>query len=107
MGALATIKWEGQSGRKYKYWVYKIGTRFKDTPANYVLARETAELTFAPVHVGQTEDLCQQFGESDDVARIREGGATHIHVHANSLGEAARLGEEADLRSLWGPVCQN
>ena len=107
MGALAVMKWQGKSGRKYKYWVYKIGTKFKETPANYVLARETADLTFAPLYVGQTGDLSEPLDDGQKMPLIRESGATHIHAHANSRGEGARLEEEADLVGMWGPVCNN
>ena len=104
MGALATIKWEGRSGRKYKFWVYKLGTRFKETPANFILARETGNLTFAPVYIGQTDDLSKQFDNFEEMPEVREGGATHIHAHANSRGELARLDEETDLLERWKPA---
>ena len=104
MTALATIKWEGRSGRKYKFWVYKLGTTFKETPANFILTRETADLTFAPVYIGQTDDLSKQFVDFEEMPEVRQGGATHIHVHANSRGEAARLEEEADLLDRWKPA---
>ena len=107
MGALAVMKWQGQSGRRYKYWVYKIGTKFKEAPANYVFARETAALTFAPVYVGQTGDLGSPLDDHEKMPLIRESGATHIHVHANSRGEPARLEEEADLVNMWSPICNN
>ena len=107
MGAMAVMKWQGQSGRRYKYWVYEIGTKFKETPANYVFAQETAALTFAPVYVGQTDDLSVRLDDHEKMPFIRESGATHIHVHANSRGGAARLEEETDLVSMWNPVCNN
>jgi len=105
MGALAVMEWPGQSGRRYKYWVYKIGTKFKETPANYMFARETAPLTFAPVYVGQTSDLSVGLDDNQRTPCIREFGATHVHAHANSRGEAARLEEEADLMGMWDPIC--
>ena len=105
MGALATIKWEGRSGRKYQYFVYKLGTRFKEAPGNYVLARETGDLTFAPVYIGHTEDISRELDRETLVPDILERGATHVHVHANSRGEPARVAEEADLLSMWSPVC--
>ena len=104
MAALATIKWEGHSGRKYKFWVYKLGTRFKETPANFILARETADLTFAPVFIGQTDDLSTRFINFEEMPEVQQGGATHIHAHANSRGESARLEEEADLLDRWKPT---
>ena len=107
MGAIAIIKWQGRSGRKYKYWVYKIGTRFKEAPANYIFTRETAELTFAPIYISQTDDLSQQFDGHDKMPLIQQNGATHIHIHGNSRGEVARLEEEADLVSMWNTVCNS
>lgn len=34
------IHWQGQSGRTYGYWIHKIGTSFKDSPGNYIYAKE-------------------------------------------------------------------
>ena len=34
-----------------------------------------------------------------------EQGATHIHVHFSSTGQAARCSEEHDLVMFWRPAC--
>lgn len=34
-----------------------------------------------------------------------ENGATHLHVHFSSTGQAARGTEERDLTLHWKPVC--
>jgi len=107
MPAEATMKWEGRSGKKYQYWVYKVGTKFKTSPGNFIFARETKPLTFAPVYIGQTNDISERFDGHPKMPCIQENGATHIHIHSNTRGEAARLAEEADLISMWNPACND
>lgn len=34
------INWPGKSGEQYQYWIYPIGTAFKEVPGNYVFAKE-------------------------------------------------------------------
>jgi hypothetical protein len=40
MTATKTIKWTGESGNEYQYWIYKIGTAFSADPGNYVFAQD-------------------------------------------------------------------
>jgi len=100
-----TIKWLGQSGKEYTYWIYKVGTTFESAPGNYIFAKETKPNTFKPIYVGQTADLGERFDNHHKMPCIRQNGATHIHVHKNTEGEPARLSEEADLVDRWHPIC--
>lgn len=99
------IKWPGQSGREYVYWIYPIGTSFKELPGNYVFARESRPGYWVPVYMGQTENLNQRLENHEKEACARRNGATHIHAHTNSAGEASRRAEERDLVTRWKPVC--
>ena len=48
-----TINWPGASGREYKYWIYPIGTTFKDEPGNYVFSKKTSPGQWTPVYIGE------------------------------------------------------
>lgn len=36
------IYWESQSGRKYGYWIHRIGTEFVEKPGNYIYPESVA-----------------------------------------------------------------
>lgn len=99
------IRWEGASGDKYGYWIHPIGTAFKDEAGNYIYAKETSPNEWAPVYIGQTSSLKDRLADHDKEPCAKKNGATHVHAHTDSAGEAARLGEEADLVERWAPVC--
>lgn len=99
------IDWEGQSGKKYRYWIYPIGQSFKSVPGNYIFAKETSPNTWRPIYIGQTSDLSERFDNHHAMPCVRQNGGTHIHVHQNGAGEQARRAEEADLIAHWKPDC--
>jgi len=97
------VKWQGESGKQYDYWVYPISTTFKDEPGNYIYAKRNAAGSWQPVYIGQTSSLSQRLATHEkEESVIRRGGATHIlaHLSANSL---ARRIEEADLIKRYRP----
>lgn len=100
-----TIRWTGQTGRKYTYYIYPIGTEFKPEPGNYIFARESSLGEFTPVYIGETGDLSERFDNHHKMPCIRRAWATHIHVHINRDGVQARRSEEADLVDRWDPSC--
>ena len=100
-----TIEWAGKSGRTYKYWIHPIGTNFKAVPGNYIFAKETSPGRHMPIYIGETGDLSERFDNHHKMPCIRRQGATHIHVHTTSGGQAVRQREEADLIAKWRPIC--
>lgn len=100
-----TIEWQGQSGKSYKYWINRLSPNFVAKPGNYIFAKEVSPGRFMPVYIGQTGDLSERFENHHKAACIRSNGATHIHAHTNTAGEASRLMEEADLVARWKPAC--
>ena len=100
-----TIIWEGASGTNYKYWIHSLPPNFKAVAGNYIFAKEAEPSTYAPVYIGETEDLSDRFDDHHKAACIQSEGATHIHVHANSGGDEARRAEESDLIAKWSPPC--
>jgi hypothetical protein len=104
MGEAPTIDWEGKSGKKYRYWIYPIGTTFKDEGGNYAFAKETKPGYWSPQYFGQTKSLKDRLGDHEKEACAKRNGATHIHAHLNA-NEADRLAEERDLIQKWNPPC--
>jgi hypothetical protein len=101
----ASIDWLGQSGKDYQYEVYPIDASFQALPGNYIYARQAEDGGWIPVYIAQTRDLHQRLEGHVKVADAIENGATHIHAHYCSAGQAARCSEERDLILRWQPVC--
>ncbi len=99
-----TILWTGESGSKYSYSIYKIGTDFNDIAGNYVYAKETKPKSWSPVYIGQTNSLKNRLSSHEKESCAIRNGATPIHVHTNS-SEVSRLNEEEDLIFKWKPSC--
>src|SRR5713101_7429409 len=57
MSSTPTIQWPGRSGSRYQYWIYPLGTSFKEKPGNYIFAKEVQPGRWRPIYVGQTENL--------------------------------------------------
>lgn len=99
------INWEGASGRTYGYWIYPIGTVFKDEPGNYIYAKETQPGYWHPLYIGQTSSLAQRLANHEKEACARTNGATHVHAHTSSADDTVRRTVESDLIGKWNPVC--
>ncbi len=102
----AFADWPGQSGTQYHYEVHPLDTGFQQAvPANYIYARQAEDGTWLPVYIAQTRALNQRLEGHIGVADASAQGATHIHVHLSTSGQAARCSEEHDLIERWHPVC--
>lgn len=100
-----TIIWPGTSGKEYTYWIFPIGTSFKDEPGNYIFAKETSPGRWAPIYIGETGSLRDRLGDHDKLPCIRRYGGTHVHAHTSSSSAQVRREEESDLLSRWDPPC--
>lgn len=98
-----TMTWTGQSGKGYHYEIYAIETEFRPLPGNYIYARQTEDGSWMPIYVGQTRDMHQRLEGQEKLASAIENGATHIHMHYDTVGQAARCTEERDLIVRWQP----
>jgi hypothetical protein len=101
------IDWDGKSGKEYRYWIFKIGTKFSKSPGNYVIAKEVKPNEWSPVYIGQTDDLSEQFKDHKNMECIQHRGGTHIHMHTSTNDEDTRLAEEKDLKLRWHPACND
>ena len=101
----ASINWPGQSGKEYSYEIYPLDTPFQALPGNYIYAGQAEDGTWVPIYIAQTRDLHQRLEGHVKVDDAIANGATHIHAHYCSTGQAARCSEERDLLLQWHPVC--
>lgn len=99
-----TVLWTGESGTKYKYWIYPIDASLKEAPGNYIFAKETSPGKWRPIYIGQTKNLNKRLENHEKEACAKRNGATHIHAHLNP-SKTARLAEETNLIRYWNPVC--
>jgi len=106
MAETPTINWHGQSGKAYKYWIHPIGTRFEAVPGNYIFATKTQPNNWSPVYIGESSNLQERLTDSHEALPcVKRNGGTHVHVHRNDAGQAARRAEEQDLIAKWKPPC--
>ena len=104
---MATIDWEGASGRTYTYHIYSLDTPFSPVAGNYAFAKETSPGWWRPLYFGQTDDLKDRITSTHHKwACAKRNGMTHIHAHQNP-NQSARLDEEQDLIAKWAPVCND
>lgn len=101
-----TVRWQGQSGRIYDYEVHPIGTTFVDKPGNYIFAAVSSG-TWKACYIGQTENLKDRLANHEKEPCAKRHGATHIHAHLTTSGEATRKAEEEDLIRLHRPPCND
>jgi hypothetical protein len=101
------VSWAGQSGAEYQYEINPIDTGFKALPGNFIYARQSEDGSWVPIYIAQTRDLHQRLEGHVSMDDALANGATHIHVHYCTTGQAARCTEERDLISRWQPVCND
>jgi hypothetical protein len=101
------MTWTGQSGKGYRYEIYTMDTEFRALPGNYIYAQQSEEGSWLPIYVGQTRDMHQRLEGQERLASAIEYGATHIHMHYDTVGQAARCTEERDLIVHWQPPCND
>ena len=101
----SSIHWVGQSGKEYDYEVFPIDSAFRALPGNFIYAKECEDGSWAPIYIAQTRDLHQRLEGHVKVEDAVANGATHIHAHYATEGQATRCNEERDLVLAWRPVC--
>ena len=101
----ASINWPGQSGKGYQYQVYPLDTAFRPLPGMYIYAGQAEDGTWVPIYIAQTRDLHQRLEGHVSMDDAIAKGATHLHAHYCSAGQAARCSEERDLILCWQPMC--
>ena len=101
------INWPGQSGKEYQYEVFPIDTAFQAMPGNFIYAKQAEDGSWIPIYITQTRDMHQRLEGHVSMDDAVANGATHIHMHYCTTGQAARCTEERDLIQRWQPVCND
>lgn len=101
------VNWEGQSGKQYQYEVFSLETSFQPLPGNFIYAYQSQEGGWVPLYIAQTRDLHQRLEGHVTMQDAVNNGATHLHAHYCSAGQAARCTEERDLVQRWQPICND
>jgi hypothetical protein len=107
IASATSSQWVGQSGTQYPYTIHPLNAEFQAVPANYIYAKQAEDGTWVPVYIAQTRALKQRLEGHVSVDDALRQGATHIHVHLSTTGQAARCSEEHDLVNQWHPVCND
>ncbi len=105
--AIPSIRWPGQSGKEYQYEIFSLDTVFRPLPGNFIYAGQSEDGSWVPIYIAQTRDMHQRLEGHVRVEDAVANGATHIHAHYCSEGQAARCNEERDLLLQWRPVCND
>jgi hypothetical protein len=103
--APSSCKWPGQSGHEYPYEIYAVDTAFRPLPGIYIYAKQSEDGSWIPIYIAQTRDLHQRLEGHVKREDAMANGATHLHAHYDTAGQAARCTEERDLIQRWQPVC--
>jgi hypothetical protein len=102
-----TWLWLGKSGASYEYDIHPLETEFRSLPGNYIYARQLEDGGWEPIYIAQTRDLHQRLEGHVRLEDAVAQGATHLHAHYCTRGQAARCSEEHDLVRRWRPVCND
>ena len=89
------LYWSGASGKKYGYWSKKLPFSCDpDQDGNYIFCKVVNNV-WVPAYIGQG-DINDRVNDETHYKCATGKGATHVHVHTNSV-EKDRLAEEQDL----------
>lgn len=91
-------EWEGASGKKYKFWWYKLPHSFKSQDGNYIYTK-IINNQYVPVYIGEG-DLKDRSENHHKTSCIKQKGATYIHAHLKDKKKDRRI-EEKDLLSAY------
>ena len=100
-----THVWLGRSGAQYEFQVFPWPTVFPPFPGIYIFCRLENFIQWAPIYVGQTEDLSTRFDDHHKMNCIQRYGVSHIHILGEMNGEPQRREIERDLILNLMPPC--
>ena len=97
MADIQTVEWQGYSGQKYTYWVYKLPAKLASGQDGNYIYTNIVNKNWNPVYIGQGD-----LGDRTNIEKhhqsacLKRKAATHVHVHKNEK-EENREAEEKDL----------
>jgi hypothetical protein len=99
------IRWTGESGKRYGYWIHPIEARFRKIAGNVIFAKKAENGEWLPLFIGETRNFDEGFADQEKETCAKRNGATHVHVHFSSPDAHIRKAEQVDLVAKWKPPC--
>ena len=90
---IGTLVLSGRSGEEYRFEVWPMETRFKPTPAVYVVTRRGVPAgTYSrsdheQLYIGHTPDISRPLGTQEQLAWFSASGANCVCVYAADSAE--------------------
>ena len=109
MSKLGMIAFKGESGRRYEFWMYPMGTKFKGGHGGvYFLTNRHDKGEGAHGHtriyVGETDDLSSAFVDHMQCDVFAESDANCVCVHPTQDGHVRRDMVEDLIKSYDPPA---
>jgi excinuclease UvrABC nuclease subunit len=107
MSNASTLDLTGSSGKKYKFYVYELGTSFKKVGGVYAITKRTSSQgsnSHSVIYIGKTDDLSERFDNHHKQDCVDKNGANRICVRQVE-SEADRDSIEKDLIKNYQPKC--
>ncbi len=103
MASLGTAVFRGQSGTRYRFKVFPLGTRFRKISGVYVVAYRHQGTSgghgYTALFAGCTADFSQPFAEHPQAENCSRRGANCICVLKDG-SEESRLAKEQDILAV-------
>ena len=104
-----TVKFIGNSGDEYEFYIYPIGTTFSDEEGGvYIFTRRSQDqqgvLWHQPIYIGKTKSLKDRLLDHNEENCVAENGGTHICVRVVETA-VSRGYIELDLLANYDTPC--
>lgn len=110
MPKIGEAEFKGISGKSYRFYIYPIGTSFKDLPIVYIVSKryenEESRYKHKVVYVGETENAAERFNGHHKQECFESHDANCICIRQEA-DEESRLAAERDLIANYGPACND
>ncbi len=108
MPALGRTVFQGESGQRYRFKVFPLGTRFRKLGGVFVIGSRpqgaSQRRRIVPIFVGHTEDFSQPADLHLKAQDFTAQGANCICVQSDAVEESRRT-KEQDLVAGLRPAC--
>ncbi len=108
MANVGTLTLTGESGKKYEFTVYGMGTAFISVAAVYAVTKRVKDsddsYTHSTIYIGETSDLKEQFENHHKQDCFDEKKANCVCVHPDD-SQLSRLEKESDLLKNYSCPC--
>lgn len=110
ISALGTITLEGESGEKFPFLIYQIGTQFERIGAVYYVSRRIEDIygskVHSPLYIGETDDLSSALQNHSRRECFDQEEANCISIYPCEE-QQQRLQITDDLIANYGPICND